>query len=123
MANCYFLYFEDLEWICRAKRIGAIGYAHRSVVVHKGGTTTGTARSRKGLSPLTVCHEIRNRIRFVPDQNPAWLGSTIAKQFLHAGWFGAFGAFRNMTAAFHGLMAGIKGEVGRPGAAAALAKK
>jgi GT2 family glycosyltransferase len=122
MANCYFLYFEDLEWGCRAKRIGAIGYADRSVVVHKSVTTTGTARSRNGLS-LPVYLEIRNRILFVRDQNPAWLRRTIAMQFLHAGSFGAFGAFPNMTAAFHGLMAATKGEVGRPDAAAALAEK
>ena len=36
MDERYFLYFEDLEWGCRAKHLGAIGYAHGSVVPHKG---------------------------------------------------------------------------------------
>ncbi|MEH2507272.1 N-acetylglucosaminyl-diphospho-decaprenol L-rhamnosyltransferase [Bradyrhizobium sp. AZCC 1578] len=114
MDERYFLYFEDLEWGCRAKHLGEIGYAHSSVVPHKGGTTIGTSGSRAKLSVLAVYLEFRNRILFVRDRYPAWLPWTVLMQIVHACSFGAVGAFKNMMAGFRGLLAGISGEVGRP---------
>jgi N-acetylglucosaminyl-diphospho-decaprenol L-rhamnosyltransferase len=107
MDERYFLYFEDLEWGCRAKRVGRIGYAHRSVVPHKGGTAIGS-------SPISSYLEIRNRIHFVRDKYPAWLPWTILVQIAHAAAYGAVGKPKNMMVAFQGLVAGIMGEVGRP---------
>lgn len=112
MDERYFLYFEDLEWGLRAKDIGCIGYAHHSVVPHKGGTTIGTSRST--ISPLAAYLEIRNRILFVRDRYPGWVPWTILMQFIHASSLGARGAFNNMIAGFRGLVAGVLGEVGRP---------
>jgi N-acetylglucosaminyl-diphospho-decaprenol L-rhamnosyltransferase len=114
MDERYFLYFEDLEWGYRAKNAGGVGYAHRSVVPHKGGTTIGTSGSRATLSPLAVYLEVRNRILFVWDKYPGWLPWTIVMQIVHIAAFGAVGAFKNMVAGFEGLVAGILGEVGRP---------
>ena len=114
MDERYFLYFEDLEWGCRAKHMGGVGYAHRSVVPHKGGTTIGSAASRAALSPLAVYLEMRNRILFVRDRYPAWLPWTVLMQIVHAAAFGAVGAFKNMAMGFRGIVAGISGEVGRP---------
>ncbi|MGH6856136.1 MAG: glycosyltransferase family 2 protein, partial [Methylocella sp.] len=114
MDERYFLYFEDLEWGWRAKLKGAIGYAHRSVVPHKGGTTIGTTGGRSALSPLAVYLETRNCILFVRDKYPAWLLWTILMQIGHATVFGAVGAFRNMVAGYQGVVAGVLGEVGRP---------
>lgn len=114
MDERYFLYFEDLEWGYRAKNVGGVGYAHRSVVPHKGGTTIGTSGSRATLSPLAVYLEVRNRILFVWDKYPGWLPWTIVMQIVHVAAFGAVGAFKNMIAGFQGLVAGILGEVGRP---------
>jgi hypothetical protein len=37
MDERYFLHFEDLDWGLRAKRSEKIGYAHNSVVPHRGG--------------------------------------------------------------------------------------
>ena len=114
MDERYFLYFEDLEWGYRARRLGPIGYAHLSVVPHKGGTTIGTAGHRAAMSPLAVYLEIRNRLIFVRDKYPAWFFWTVLMQITHAAAFGAVGAFRNMMAAYQGLAAGVFGESGRP---------
>ena len=108
MDERYFLYFEDLEWGCRAKRVGGIGYAHRAVVPHKGGTSIG-----KGSS-ISSYLEIRNRIHFVRDKYPAWLLWTILMQIVHVAAHGTAGKPKNMIVAFQGLVAGIRGEVGRP---------
>ncbi len=114
MDERYFLFFEDLEWGCRAKEAGGVGYAHASVVIHEGGTTIGTAQSRAAMSPLAVYLEFRNRILFVRARHPAWLPWTVLMQLAHAAVFGAAGAFRNMAIALRGLRAGLSGEVGRP---------
>ena len=114
MDERYFLYFEDLEWGHRAKSVGGVGYAHRSVVPHTGGTTIGTSGSRATLSPLAVYLEVRNRILFVRDKYPAWLPWTVVMQVVHIATFGAAGAFKNMLVGVRGLVAGLLGEVGRP---------
>jgi GT2 family glycosyltransferase len=114
MDERYFLFFEDLEWGIRAKSIGAIGYAHRAIVAHKGGTTIGSMGGRATMSPLAVYLEIRNRILFVRARYPALLLWTVVMQIVHVSAFGAVGAFRNMLAGYKGLLAGILGKDGRP---------
>jgi GT2 family glycosyltransferase len=114
MDERYFLYFEDLEWGCRAKALGALGYAHQSVVPHEGGTTIGSATTRAGSSRLSVYLEFRNRILFVRQRHRAWLPWTVLMQTVHAAAFMSAGSFRNMRAAARGLAAGLSGETGRP---------
>ncbi len=114
MDERYFLYFEDLDWGYRAMREGTVGYAHASIVPHKGGTTIGTAGTRAALSPLAVYLEVRNCILFVREHHPGWLAWTALMQVVHASTFGLVGAFRNMVAGYRGLLAGLLGEVGRP---------
>jgi GT2 family glycosyltransferase len=115
MDERYFLYFEDLEWGCRAKRLEELGYAHRSVVPHQGGTTTGSASTRAGRSRLAVYMEFRNRILFVRHQHHAWLLWTVLMQILHAVAYLPSGSFANVLAAGQGWFAGLRGETGRPG--------
>jgi GT2 family glycosyltransferase len=114
MDERYFLYFEDLEWGCRAKALGALGYAHQSVVPHEGGTTIGSANTRAGSSRLSVYLEFRNRILFVRQWHRAWLPWTVLMQTVHVAAFMSAGSFRNMRAAASGLAAGLRGEIGRP---------
>jgi len=114
MDERYFLYFEDLEWGCRAKALGALGYAHQSIVPHEGGTTIGSAATRAGSSRLSVYLEFRNRILFVRQWHSAWLPWTVVMQAVHIATFMSVGSFRNMYAAARGLAAGLRGEVGRP---------
>lgn len=114
MDERYFLFFEDLEWGCRAKAVGSIGYAHRSVVPHTGGSTVRSAGPRAERSPLAVYLEFRNRILFVRARHPAWLPWTTLMQAVHASMFGFSGSIANVRAAIQGLLAGLRGEVGRP---------
>jgi GT2 family glycosyltransferase len=113
MDERYFLFFEDLEWGCRAKSIGEIGYAHRSIVPHKCATTIGLSNTR-AASPLAVYLEIRNAIIFVRSRYPFWLPWTILMQIVHISRFGLIGSFSNMMVGYHGLLAGLRGERGRP---------
>jgi N-acetylglucosaminyl-diphospho-decaprenol L-rhamnosyltransferase len=114
MDERYFLYFEDLDWGCRAKGVGALGYAHRSVVPHKGGTTIGSASDRTGKSRLSVYLEFRNRILFVRARHGHWLAWTALMQLVHLAVYFASGSVGNMFAGGRGVLAGLRGEVGRP---------
>lgn len=64
MQDDYFLYFEEIDWAERARRLDptlTLGFAPRSIVFHKVGASAGThARSLLSLRYLTA-----NRLRFV----------------------------------------------------------
>lgn len=115
MNEGYFLYFEDLEWGLRAKQTFGVGYAHRSVVYHAGGTTIGGAGRRADHSPLSVYLNFRNRILFVRRNFPRWLPWTVFMQVLDAVRCHALPwQPLNLMAAFRGIAAGIAGRSGRP---------
>jgi GT2 family glycosyltransferase len=114
MDERYFLYFEDLEWGLRAKQQCGVGYAWRSVVPHRGGTTIGTAGTRAGRSPLSVYLEFRNRILFVGQRYPAWFVWTVLVLLVRALEYGLAGSWTNMRMAYRGVAAGLAGEIGRP---------
>jgi N-acetylglucosaminyl-diphospho-decaprenol L-rhamnosyltransferase len=114
MDERYFLYYEDLDWGLRAKAACGVGYAHSSVVRHKGGTTTGRTQSRAARSRMSVYLEFRNRLLFVRRHFPAWLTWTLAMSFFWAGRYLLVGAVGNFHTALHGLSAGFRGETGRP---------
>ncbi len=60
MADIFFLYYEEMDWIQRIKDAGyKIGYVHNSVVYHKDSITTGS------LSPLKIYYLNRNRILYM----------------------------------------------------------
>ncbi len=114
MDERYFLYFEDLEWGERARRLGAVGYAHRSRVPHKCGTTIGGTAGRAGRSRLSVYLNARNLILYERSKHPLRLPWAIVTHTAFLAIYGAVGAFGNMWAGFRGLIAGVKGESGRP---------
>jgi GT2 family glycosyltransferase len=72
MQEDYFLYFEELDWVERARRVYGgfrLGYAPDSIVFHRVGASAGTGRSSLGsLRYLT-----RSRLRFVKRFYPKWL--------------------------------------------------
>jgi N-acetylglucosaminyl-diphospho-decaprenol L-rhamnosyltransferase len=114
MDDSYFLYYEDLEWGYRARARNEIGYAHRAIVPHKGGSTIRSSGGRASTSPLAVYLEFRNRILFVRKHLPHWAAWTIFMQALHIAVYAFVGAHDNTIAAFRGLAAGLRGETGRP---------
>ena len=114
MDERYFLYYEDLEWGFRAKKLKELGYAHRSVVPHKGGTTIGSSASRARRSHLAVYMEFRNRIVFVRHRYGAWLAWAVLMQMAHIATYLLAGSLSNMVAAGRGTLAGLRGETGNP---------
>jgi N-acetylglucosaminyl-diphospho-decaprenol L-rhamnosyltransferase len=123
MREHYFLYFEDLEWGVRAKRHGfAVGYANSSIVLHKGGSTIGTAWERRDRSRLSVYLDLRNRLLFVREHHPLWLPWMLAVGLAEVAAFACVGAVPNSAAAFAGLFAGVLGKKGRPAAFTSLVR-
>lgn len=60
MPECYFLYYEELDWSCMIRRAGyEIWYEPGSTIFHKESQTTGQA------SPLRTYYISRNRLLFV----------------------------------------------------------
>ncbi|MCX6285696.1 MAG: glycosyltransferase family 2 protein [Bacteroidetes bacterium] len=60
MADIFFLYYEEMDWIHRIKDAGyKIGYVHNSLIFHKDSVTTGT------MSPLKIYYLNRNRLLYL----------------------------------------------------------
>ncbi len=115
MEERYFLYFEDLDWGLRAKGPYGVGYAHRSVVVHVGGTTIGSAVVRKTeRSPLSTYLIFRNRLLFVRWNSPRWLPWTLLMALVDAARLLAAGQPKGMAIALRGIADGLAGQTGRP---------
>jgi len=115
MREDYFLYGEDLEWGVRAKKLGAtVGYAHKSIVRHIGGSTIGSSRRRRNRSTLSTYLLARNRILFVREHHPGWLFWSMIVSLAEAAAYAVEGAFLNTTAEVRGLAAGLRGETGKP---------
>jgi GT2 family glycosyltransferase len=113
MDERYFLFFEDFDWGIRAKP-GGLGYASKSIVVHKRGTTTGSAKDRTTIPKLSVYLQQRNGIHFVRSHFPLSLPIRIVVSCLYALRFLLSGAPSNFVAALEGTIAGLRGEVGKP---------
>ena len=60
MADIFFLYYEEMDWMQRIKDAGyKIFYVHNSLVFHKDSITTGT------MSPLKIFYLNRNRVLYM----------------------------------------------------------
>jgi N-acetylglucosaminyl-diphospho-decaprenol L-rhamnosyltransferase len=114
MDDSYWLYWEDFDWGVRAKAACGIGYAHNSVVPHIGGSSSGAARKRARRSVAFVYLGNRNKLRFVRRHHPDWFAWTVFVSFLRTGGYLFAGSTRNFVAANKGLVAGVRGETGRP---------
>jgi len=113
MDERFFLFYEDADWSIRARDCG-LGYAPDSVVPHKGGTTIGSARGRAQRSRLSVYLESRNHLHFVRMHWRWYLPFAIVAGLADAlGYLLALSP-KNCKAAMEGLLAGMRGETGRP---------
>jgi len=114
MDESFFLYWEEVDWAVRAKAACGVGYAHKSVVPHVMGTTTGSGGGRAKRSAFSVYLGHRNQLRFVRRHYPRWYLWTVFVTFVRSGEYLAAGSTRNFVAAVRGLIAGLRGETGRP---------
>jgi len=63
MQEDYFLYWEELDWAYRAKRLFKLGYAPKSIVYHKVGASIGTNDFGEA-SPLSDYYMTRSHVKF-----------------------------------------------------------
>jgi GT2 family glycosyltransferase len=82
MCEDYFLYFEEIDWAIRGGGAYTLGYAPRSVVYHKVGSS-----SSKVVSEFSERLLFRNRIRFIgrffPRRRRAALANMMLDGFRH----------------------------------------
>jgi N-acetylglucosaminyl-diphospho-decaprenol L-rhamnosyltransferase len=114
MEEGYFLYYEEFDWGILAKAACGIGYAHKSVVPHISGSSTGAVRDRARRSQLSVYLQNRNKLHFVRRRFPGWYPWTVLISFARTGEYLIYRAPANFVAAWKGLFAGLRGEWGRP---------
>jgi len=122
MDESYWLYWEDFDWGVRAKAACGIGYAHDSVVPHIGGSSSGASGKRAKRSVAFVYLGNRNKLRFVRQHHPRWFAWTVFVSFLRTSEYLLAGSPRNFAAAVKGLVAGMRGETGRPEVAPSQAR-
>jgi hypothetical protein len=64
MAEDYFLYFEEMDWVIRGQGRYSLAYAPNSVVYHKVGASIGTATNPLRKSYQCDYYTLRNRLIF-----------------------------------------------------------
>lgn len=63
LEESYFLYFEEIDWMTRACRLGMkLGYAPESLVYHKEGRTIGSSVFARRKNELADYYGIKNRL-------------------------------------------------------------
>lgn len=64
LAEDYFLYFEEIDWVSRGQGLYTLAYAPQSVVYHKVGASIGTATNPLRKSYQCDYYTLRNRLLF-----------------------------------------------------------
>lgn len=64
MSEEYFLYFEETDWAWRGRGQFALGWAPRSLVYHKVGSSIGTSTDPRKKSQTCDFYALRNRLLF-----------------------------------------------------------
>lgn len=64
MAEDYFLYFEEIDWVTRDQGRHSLAYAPKSIVYHKVGASIGTATNPLRKSYQCDYYTLRNRLLF-----------------------------------------------------------
>lgn len=82
----YFLYFEEIDWVCRGQGRYSLAYAPNSIVYHKVGASIGTATNIIRKSYLCDHYTLRNRLlftrRYCPVVLPAVYIGLIGEMFV-----------------------------------------
>ena len=74
MDERYFLYYEEIDWACRARDRYALAYAADSLVYHKEGGTVGSSHTGQA-SALSMKFLYGNRLKFARRFYPRYLPS------------------------------------------------
>jgi len=116
MRDDYFLYAEEVEWCVRGLTRGEkLGFAPGARVLHRQGTTTGSANTHHGRPWLPVYLDERNRLHVVRDTRPLLLPvATVMSFMLILLRYARRGAWTQTGYAIQGWMAGIANRRGVP---------
>ena len=63
MSEDYFLYYEELDWAQRSKSQYSLGYASKSLVFHKAGSSIGSSNKSSRRSMLADYYLMSNRLK------------------------------------------------------------
>nr|WP_233258945.1 glycosyltransferase family 2 protein [Rubrivivax albus] len=75
----YFLYYEEIDWATRARRMGYdLGWAPDAVVFHKEGATIGSSSNGRKRSLLSEYHMVRSSLLFTRKFYPYYLPTVVA---------------------------------------------
>jgi len=79
----YFLYYEELDWVTRAKGRFRLAYSPDSIIYHKHGRSIGTSSTDRPFDPADF-YIHRNRLRYTYHFFPAGLPTTILRTLVAA---------------------------------------
>lgn len=93
MAEDYFLYYEELDWAERGRRLGyTLGYASAAIVYHKEGAVLGSGKSAK-RSELAEYYGLKNKLRITRRFFPYALPTVflisllqVGRRLMHGQW-------------------------------------
>jgi GT2 family glycosyltransferase len=105
LEESYFLYYEELDLVERAKPTFHFGYSPASVVYHKEGASIGSAHVSSNRSALSDFYQARNRIVFSRRYHPWFLPSVLIATSLGALQRLVIGRPQNASAVLRGMFA------------------
>lgn len=108
----YFIYFEEVDWVARARGQFRLVYSPDAIVYHKEGTTIG-ANVRTGVNAMSAFFTTRNRIILTARYFPFALISTLGFIFLLGAYWFARGKWSNCAALARGVGSGLRFSIAR----------
>ncbi|MXO75654.1 glycosyltransferase [Altererythrobacter aerius] len=103
MREDYFIYYEEVDWAFRRGDL-PLRQVPNAVVLHHGGTVTGTGSFDRRPSPFSNYFNYRNRIRFLRRFAPRSVPGALAYGMAKAAQLALQGAFAEARAVMTGLL-------------------
>jgi GT2 family glycosyltransferase len=116
MREDYFLYAEEVEWCLRGLARGLrLGFAQEALVLHKQGSSTGSADPIRRRPRLPVHLDHRNAVLLIRDTRPErLLVAAIANAVAALVRYGRRGGWRQVGYAWSGVWDGLRDRRGKP---------
>jgi N-acetylglucosaminyl-diphospho-decaprenol L-rhamnosyltransferase len=115
MDEDFFVYDEDVEWCLRHGSF-TLGYAHKSVIRHIHGATSGSSLKKTNRSRFNLYLTERNRVLLARKRFGRWWGFIAFLALLQTTeHLLRVRSLRHFRIALEGWWSGIRGETGAPG--------
>ncbi|HXS75893.1 MAG TPA: glycosyltransferase family 2 protein [Terracidiphilus sp.] len=106
MSERYFLFFEEIDWITRAKGRYQLVYSPESIVYHKQGKSTGEGSATSGQDDVAGLYGPRNRILYTRTHRPIALALVVPSVMASAAYRLLTGQFASFKRLISGAVAG-----------------